>query len=118
MHCISKARAILVVAVLTGACAAAQAAPTHLACTFDDKAAGDQRTWTYDLEARTIDGHPVGQKIATVGNAYNQYFISDNLIGFSTSTGVRHAISLANGRYTAYGKDGSVRWTGTCVAAQ
>lgn len=117
MQGVSAIKTFLITSALFITCAA-HAAPVRLACTFDGQAAGGQRTWTYDLEARTIDGHPVGQKITTVGNAYNQYFISDKLIGFSTSTGVRHSISLADGRYTAYGKDGAVRWTGNCVAAQ
>ncbi len=96
------------------------AAPVRLACTFDRNAgvAASERTWTYDLETHTVDGHRVGEKIPTVGNAYNQYFITDTLIGFSTSTGVRHTISLSDGRYTAYGINGSVHWTGTCVAAK
>jgi hypothetical protein len=53
-----------------------------------------------------------------VGDAYNRYFISDNLIGFSTSTGVRHTISLVDGTYTAYGIDGKVNWTGVCAPAK
>jgi len=99
----------------------AQAAPVRLACTFDANKAGtaqNERTWTYDLETHTVDGHRVGEKVATAGNAYNQYFITDTLIGFSTSTGVRHTISLADGRYTAYGANGSVRWTGSCAAVK
>jgi hypothetical protein len=98
----------------------AQAAPVRLACTFDAGAgvAAGQRTWTYDLEAHTVDGHRAGEKVPTVGNAYNQYFITDTLIGFSTSSGVRHTISLTDGRYTAYGANGSVHWTGACSVAK
>jgi hypothetical protein len=96
------------------------AAPVRLVCTFDAGAgvAANERTWTYDLEARTVDGHHVGEKVPTVGGAYNQYFITDALIGFSTSSGVRHTISLADGRYTAYGANGSVHWAGTCAVAK
>src|SRR6185437_5200118 len=96
--------ALIALAALTTLAVAqsAQAAPVRLTCTFDRNAgaAVSERTWTYDLEARTVDGHRTGEKIATVGNAYNQYFITDKLIGFSTSTGVRHTISLIDGRYT------------------
>lgn len=98
----------------------AAASPVRLNCTFDRNtgAAASQRTWTYDLEAHTVDGHRVGEKVPTFGSGYNQYFITDSLIGFSSNTGVRHVISLADGRYTAYGANGSVLWSGTCSAAQ
>jgi hypothetical protein len=98
----------------------AQAAPVRLACSFEPGAgvASNTRTFTYDLEAHMVDGHHVGDKVPTVGSAYNQYFITDTLVGFSTSSGVRHTISLADGRYTAYGANGSVHWSGTCSVAK
>lgn len=117
-----KRSGLLCLMGVASACFAAQvqAAPMRLACSFDRNAgiAVNERTWTYDLQTHTVDGHRVGEKVPTSGGAYNQYFITDALIGFSTSSGVRHTISLADGRYTAYGADGSVRWTGTCVAAK
>ena len=98
----------------------AEAAPVRLACTFAPGAAASatERVWTYDLAAHTVDGHRAGEKVPTVGNAYNQYFITDTQIGFSTSSGVRHTISLADGRYTAYGVNGSVHWIGNCSVAK
>ena len=98
----------------------AQAAPVRLTCTFDraNGANAAERVWTYDAEAHTVDGHRVGEKVVTAGMAYNQYFITDTLVGFSSSSGVRHTISRADGRYTAYGISGKVIWTGSCVVAQ
>ena len=96
----------------------AQAAPVRLNCTFNQGAGASDRTWTYDPVAHTVDGHRVGEKVPTAGGAYNRYFITDTLIGFSTSTGVRHTISLADGRYTAYGVNGSAHWTGSCTVVK
>ena len=114
----------LLVALLCAAALAcslsAQAAPVRLTCTFDraNGANAAERVWTYDAEAHTVDGHRVGEKVSTVGTAYNQYFITDTLVGFSSSSGVRHTISRADGRYTAFGISGKVIWTGSCVVAQ
>ena len=91
------------------------AAPVGVQCTFEKNIAGGARTWTVDLEARTVDGHPVDAQVPTVGAAYNRYFITPTEIGFATSNGVRHTISRVDGRYTAFGANGKIRWAGKCA---
>jgi hypothetical protein len=93
----------------------AVAAPTSLLCTFTKNVSGGQRVWVYDPVARTVDGHRTGETVNITAGAYNRYFITATEIGFSTSTGVRHTISLVNGNYSAYGADGKLNWTGTCA---
>ncbi|HEY8025944.1 MAG TPA: hypothetical protein VIF60_15365 [Burkholderiaceae bacterium] len=106
---------LAVVAMLLTANSQVYASPVRLLCSFDHGANGGARVWIYDPDTHTVDGHRMGEKVTTVGDAYNQYFITDDVIGFSTSTGVRHTISRADGRYTAYSKDGKPIWSGNCV---
>jgi hypothetical protein len=90
------------------------AMPVTLHCTINKNQVKTAHDWVVDFAAQTIDGHRSGDKVNTVGGAYNQYFINDTEIGFMTSTGVRHVVSRADGMYKAYGVDGRLIWTGSC----
>ncbi|HEY8100198.1 MAG TPA: hypothetical protein VIF82_05555 [Burkholderiaceae bacterium] len=90
------------------------AMPVTLHCTINKNQVSSARDWVVDITARTIDGHRVGDKVTTVGGAYNEYFITDTEIGFATSTGIRHSISRTDGIYKAFGMDGKLIWTGSC----
>jgi hypothetical protein len=108
-------RHAIIAAALLALTGHATAVPVSLQCTFNKNVGGGERVWVFDAGTRTVDGHPVGEKIATAPGAYNRYFMTDTEIGFATSSGVRHVISRVDGSYTAYGVDGKARWTGTCT---
>ena len=110
------ARAGVLLTLLLAVSAGVSAEPVRLTCTPDKSGQAIARVWTYDAQAHTVDGHHIGEQVTLPNGAYNRYFMTDSAIGFSASSGVRHSISLIDGRYTAYGSNGQVIWTGTCTA--
>ncbi len=76
-----------------------------------------KKQWVYDLQAQTVDGHHVGDPIAIKDGAYNRYFITDKAIGFTSSSGVRHTVSRADGSYTLFDANGKPNGSGQCAAA-
>ncbi len=103
----------------------ARSAPVTMTCTLagaDATATGTaarsgKKQWVYDLQAQTVDGHHVGDPIAIKDGAYNRYFITDQAIGFTSSSGVRHMVSRVDGSYTLFDANGKPNGSGQCAAA-